>query len=132
MSKMMDAFIQQTYGSAEKMQEAMKQADLNPYAKGNEHLAKDIDDKFQKELLSKHFLNEPIKESMSIPSKLNDSELNQKTEVHPNFKNYDHSLEKERKIGLIYLAEPTKEDSLEDMPDLEVGSLSDMLGSIED
>ena len=87
MSKMMDAFIQQTYGSAEKMQEAMKQADLNPYAKGNEHLAKDIDDKFQKELLSKHFLNEPIKESMSIPSKLNDSELNQKTEVHPNFKN---------------------------------------------
>jgi len=123
-SKMMEAFIQQTYGSIEKMKEAMTKADLNP--RSNEHLEKELNDKLQKEIISTHFMNTPIKESMPIPSKLKDSELNQKTEGHPNFKNYDHSLETERKIGLIYLAEPTKEDSMSE--DLEVGSVSEMMG----
>ena len=40
--------------------------------------------------------NQNISKYTSIPTNIKEGELNQKTESHPNLKNYDHSLEKVR------------------------------------
>lgn len=47
------------------------------------------------------FSNKPISNYMEIPTQLESGELYQKTELSPQFKNYDHSLEENRwrKIG---------------------------------
>jgi len=103
MSNILDSFIKQTYGSLEKALEADKQADLNPNSWGNEELLKVANDEAQKKAIQGRFGNKPIKESMAIPSKLKDGEIDQKTQSHPNFKNYKHDLEMSRsqKLGLI-------------------------------
>jgi hypothetical protein len=109
----LSAFINQTYGSLDKARKADHLADLNPNAKPEhdpdfidvqeKNLEKEADEELQKQLIAKMSIQHNIRESMSIPSKLHDGQLNQKTEVHNNFKNYDHSLEIHRgdKIGLI-------------------------------
>lgn len=129
MSDILNAFIQQTYGSLEKAKEADHLADLNPNAQP-EHdenfvdtaLPNDIENEFQKQLIAKHFKNIPIKDSMNIPTQLKDETLNQKTEAHPSLKNYDHSLEQHRghKLGLI---------KIKDVP---VGDVGDMFDNMFD
>jgi len=125
MSKMLDSFIQQTYGSLEKARESDKQADLNPNAYvnaiegiGNPELAKMADDEAQKEAMKGHFGNPSIKDSMSIPTKLKDGSIDQKTDSHANFKGYKHDLETSRsqKLGLI---------RIRDMPTGDVENLFD-------
>ena len=109
-SKMMDAFIKQTYGSPEKMEEAQykadqREADIESLAKHHEQLA-----------ITEMCKDQSFKSTVNIPSKLKDGELNQKTESHPKLKNYDHSLEMGRssKLGLINLKEENT-GSVEDM-----------------
>ena len=136
MADILQAFIKQTYGSLEKAKEADKLADQNPNAQP-EHdedfvdtispdLHKEIEDEFQNQLIAKHFKNPPIKESMIIPTKLKDEELNHKTEAHPLLKKYDHSLEEHRghKLGLIKLTEDS-----EDI-EAETGSVEEMFNNI--
>lgn len=47
------------------------------------------------------FSNPPISDQVEIPSQIKSEDLSQKTEVSPQFKDYDHSLEEDRwkKIG---------------------------------
>ena len=118
-SKMLDAFIKQTYGSLEKVLEADKAAELNPYLIGNEHLEFEADQKFRQELASK-MTNKPISQSMSIPTQLKDGELDNKPISHKNFKNYDHSLEEHRsaKLGLIKIKEEKVGDVSEMFDDM--------------
>jgi len=131
-NKVMDAFIKQTYGSMENAQTQDKIADKNPNAKpehddhfedkGNQNLEKEADDKLKTQLGARILMNQPISDSMNIPSKLKENSLNQTTQTHPNFKNYDHSLEEHRghKLGLIRLREaPT-------------GSVAEMVGTMFD
>lgn len=40
--------------------------------------------------------SQDLKDYINIPSQIKSEELNEKPEVHPKFKNYDHSLEKVR------------------------------------
>ena len=119
MTNILDAFIKQTYGSLEKAQEADKMADLNPYSTDNEHMEFEADQKFRQELASK-MTNKPINQSMSIPTRLKDGELDNKPTTHKNFKNYDHSLEEHRsaKLGLIKIKEE------------KVGDVSEMFSNI--
>jgi hypothetical protein len=139
-NSILNAFLQQTYGSLEKAREADKLADLNPNSKGNKHMEFEQDHKLRQEMASK-LAKKPISQSMSIPSRLNAGDLNQKTESHPQFKNYDHSLEMDRKSSLRdkYLNEKYK-DSLDKKPtaqdfdfnDLEVGSVEDMFNKMDE
>ena len=72
-----------------------------------------------------------ISKSMNIPTNLKEGELNQKTESHPHFKNYDHSLDMKRKIGLKSANPTPNEDGYVDCGDgLEMGNLTskDILG----
>ena len=110
-SNILDAFIKQTYGSIEKAKESDKLADINPNANQNDndlgkHMEFEADQKFRQELASK-MTNKPISQSMSIPTRLKDGELDNQTISHKNFKNYDHSLEEHRghKLGLIKIKE---------------------------
>lgn len=139
-NQILNAFLQQTYGSLEKAREADKLADLNPNAKGNEHMEFEQNQKLRQEMASK-MTKKPISQSMSIPSKLKDGELNQKTDAHPQFKNYDHSLEMDRKSSLRdkYLNEkyknnPDQKPSAQDFDfnDLEVGSVEDMFNKMDE
>ena len=47
-----------------------------------------------------HTPNSQISDSINIPTNLKKGELNQKTISHQHFKNYDHSLDMKRKIGI--------------------------------
>ena len=44
--------------------------------------------------------NNDIQKTLNIPTNIKEGELNQKSKSHPHFKNYDHSLEMKRNIGL--------------------------------
>ena len=44
--------------------------------------------------------NQDIAKSVDIPTAIKEGELDQKTESHPHFANYDHSLDMKRDIGL--------------------------------
>ena len=128
MNDILQSFIEQTYGSLDKARQADKLADLNPHAqpehdhyfddRGNQELEKKANEEAQKQAMKGHFENKPIKESMFIPTKLQNESLNQKTQPHDNFKNYDHQLEINRaqKLGLI---------RLRDMPTGDVDTLYD-------
>lgn len=132
MSNILNPFINQTYGSLEKAREADKLADQNPNAQPEHdedfidtnpiNVQKETEDEFQKQLIAKHFKNSTIKESMNIPTKIQDNSINNKTEVHSNFKNYDHSLEQHRghKLGLI---------KIRDMP---TGNINDAFDNMFD
>jgi hypothetical protein len=63
---------------------------------------------------------------MSIPTKIQDGTIDNKVNVHPQFKNYDHSLEQHRgnKLGLIKLH--TEENN----PNLDSGSVNDMMDNM--
>lgn len=136
MPSILDAFINQTYGSLDKARSADKHADLNPNAQPEhdpyfedttkENIAKKTEDEFQKSLIAQHFKNTPIKDSISIPTKLKEGSIDNKTQVHPQFQNYDHSLEQHRghKLGLIKLH--TEESN----PNLDSGSINDMLDTM--
>lgn len=139
-NQILNAFLQQTYGSLEKAREADKLADLNPNSQGNEKIEFEQDQKLRQEMASR-MTKKPISQSMLIPSKLKDGELNQKTESHPQFKNYDHSLEMDRKSSLRdkFLNEkykndpehkPTSQDF--DFNELEVGSVEDMFNKMDE
>jgi len=121
----LSAFINQTYGSIDNARKIDELADLNPNAYtniqeqiGNPEIEKKANDEAQKEAIKGHFQNKPIKESMHIPTKIKDDSINNETQPHNNFKNYNHSLETSRsnKLGLIVLREmPTGDvDSLYD------------------
>lgn len=90
MSKMLDAFIQQTYGSYTKAQQADEQAEIR------ERLEAERQEKFHEMAVIEMLKDQSIKSAISIPSKIKDGELNQKTESHQNFKNYKHDLELDR------------------------------------
>lgn len=86
-NNILNAFIQQTYGSKEKAMEADKQADQR---EANEKaLAKDLN----KKAIEQISRNQNISSAMNIPSQLKEGQLNQKTIPHPQMANYDHSLE---------------------------------------
>lgn len=73
-----------------------------------------------------------ISKNMAIPTNLKPGELNQKAESHPHFKDYDHSLEMVRKIGLKSANPTPNEDGYIDCGDgIEMGNLTskDILGS---
>lgn len=59
------------------------------------------DAKARAEAAKNMFNPKPLSELIDIPSQIKSSDLNQKTEVSPQFKDYDHNLEDERwrKIG---------------------------------
>lgn len=128
----LSAFINQTYGSLEKAQKADKLADKNPNAqpehdeyfndRGNHNLEKETDEKLQQEVGGRILLNKQIKDSMHIPTQIQDGALDHKTEAHANFKGYDHSLEQHRghKLELI---------KLRDMPS---GSVDEMYDNMFD
>lgn len=90
MSKMMDAFIEQTYAPhggidafEEKRQEVFDKASQ-------------IHDEWISESKSNLNRSQNCSDYINIPTKLKNGELNQKTEAHPSFANYDHSLESNR------------------------------------
>jgi len=73
-----------------------------------------------------------IAKSMHIPTNLKAGELDQKTESHPHFKNYNHSLEIVRKIGLKSGKPVMNEDGYIECGDgLEMGTMTsrDILGN---
>lgn len=122
-NNILQSFINQTYGSLENAKKIDALADLNPNAYtdhniGDPNISKKIDEEAQKMAMKGRFTNKPIKDSMNIPTKLNDGEINQQTQSHQNFKNYDHSLEIHRgqKLGLI---------KIRDMPTGNVDELFD-------
>lgn len=131
-------FIEQTYGSLEKAREADRLADLNPNSKGNEKLELEQDGKIRQEMASR-MIKKPISQSMLIPSKLKDGEINQKTESHPQFKNYDHSLELDRTaitrakyLDEKYKNNPENKPSSSDFKDLDVGSVEEMFNKMDE
>ena len=101
MSDILKAFIDQSYGSIEKAKEADRQAKLRE--KAEKELAKELMAKYVPQLYS----NQSLAKAICAPTQLKEGELNSKTEAHPNFKNYDHSLEvcRSSKLGLIKLKE---------------------------
>ena len=85
---MLDAFVEQTYGSRQGAYEDDKRKD-----KLLEDSQKRVDQYYQwavTQLSSK----QEISSAMNIPAKVKIGELDDKTHAHPSFKNYDHSLEK--------------------------------------
>ena len=93
-SNILGSFIQQTYGSVENAHAQDKKAD------GKEDNETELDKEVQKFAIKQ--ISKPISliESMGLPTRLKAKELDQKTEVHPNLKNYDHSLDVNRSSGL--------------------------------
>ena len=93
-SKMLDAFIKQTYephGGIEAFESKREEV----YKK-----VADIKDEWNKE--AKEILNRPqdIVNHVNVPTKLKVGELDDKPRVHSHFANYDHSLEINRLTAL--------------------------------
>ena len=66
-----------------------------------------------------------IRGAISVPTNLEEGELDQKTESHPHFKNYNHSLEMVRKIGLkSSKAVPNEDGYIECGDGIEMGNLT--------
>jgi len=85
---MLDAFIQQTYGSYENANKA------DEIAKEREQAIADLKVSIEKKAIEQLMKTPEVRSAMAIPTRLKDGQLDYKTEVHPNFKNYDHSCEK--------------------------------------
>ena len=64
--------------------------------------------------------SQKISEYMQIQSNVKESDINQKTQPHEQFKNYDHSLEKVR----------IKFKSKENSEDCEIGDVEEMMQNI--
>jgi hypothetical protein len=133
MSKMFDAFIQQTYGSYSNAQKADEQAAIR------EQKEQEIKKGYHSLAVQEMLKDQSIKSALSIPSKIKDGELNQKPEVHENFKSYKHDLELDRAaIVRAKFLERKYENNPENMPseinfkELETGDVSDMFNNIFD
>lgn len=107
-SPMLQAFLNQTNISNQSDQETDNRLE-------QENL---IQKEIERKALLQLSISQNIKDYMLIGSELKESDINQKPEVHKNFKNYDHSLEKVR----------IKFESKEDSND--VGSVEEMFNSI--
>ena len=97
---MLEAFLRQTGmepGSFEQSEEHGKlYGEAIGDRKGEGHIAKIEQDKMFYEQAGKMYMDKPISNYVEIPSQINSEDLNQKTQVSPQFKDYDHSLEKNR------------------------------------
>ena len=93
-SNILNSFIQQTYGSVEN---ATK---LDLEANKREKVEKEAAEAREKAAISQMCKPINLIESMKLPTKLKSKELNSVTESHKNYKNYDHSLERNRSSGL--------------------------------
>lgn len=114
---MLDAFVEQTYGSYENIDEveAQSQEVLN--------LAADKQNDFQKEAYD--ILNRPqdFIHHMDIPTKLKENELNEKPVTHEQLAKYDHSLETNRLPALrdkYDYIEPSITDTLDSVDQIEM------------
>ena len=108
-SPMLQAFLNQSNISDKKAEEQLNQEKL--LQKENERKA-----------LLQFSRSQNIKDYITIDSKIKESDINQKPEVHENFKNYDHSLEKVR-IKFQAVKNPTESDD-------NIGSVEEMFNSI--
>ena len=98
-----------------------------------------------KEALQQLGRSQNISDYMYIAGKVTKDDINQKTESHPHFKNYDHDLERLRTVDDMIAPEPEPEglrllsrglpaiendESAEDAPDFSIdwGSIGDALG----
>lgn len=90
-NNIIDAFIKQTYGSLEAAIESDEKADQhNAAIKNLSQLWK------EKTIQHQAQSAKPISEHISIPTKIKQGDLDQHTEAHSHFQNYDHSFEKNR------------------------------------
>lgn len=104
-NNILHSFIKQTYGSVENAIQQSQEADKR------EALEKEFADIREKKAIAQMCTPIDLSKHFPVPTRLSKNELNKKTEVHPNFKNYDHNLETNRssKLGLISLENPTEE-----------------------
>lgn len=119
MSKMLDAFIEQTYGSISNISEIEKEADLRDAA--IKELPKIINKKIIEHKIE---AAKPILERLKIPTNITNGSLNEKTEVHSKLKNYDHSLEINRLSALrekYNYVEP-EHDMVKDIDNIEMST----------
>ena len=133
MSKMLDAFIQQTYGSAEQAHAADKKANEKELA------AKELAKDFHKRAVLEMYKDQSIAAHMAIPAKLKPEDLKETPKPHPQFASYDHSLEVDRTavVRQKYLAQKYK-DNPADQPALsdfkvketETGSVEEMFNEL--
>ena len=89
-SKILNAFVEQTYGSYENISAIESKIDdiLNKAESIHKERVKEANDIVNRPQDFVHYVD--------IPTKLKEGELNQETEVHSQFANYDHSLEANR------------------------------------
>ena len=92
-NNLLQAFINQTYGSISKAQEA------DGKANNREKLLNDFDQERMSKAMLQMASDQSISSKVSIPTKLKEGELNQKIIPHPNMQ-YDHSLTMDRKSAL--------------------------------
>ena len=99
-NNILNSFIQQTYGSGQNAIQADKDADKR------EQMEKEAAEFRMKAAISQLCKPINLSKTLNVPTKLKDGELNSKTESYLNYKNYDHSLEKNRSsdLGLISLS----------------------------
>lgn len=93
MNNVLQAFINQTHGSISKANDADMKANQR------NQLLKDWDQERMNKAMLQMASDQSIASKASIPTKLKEGELNQKTVPHPNM-NYDHSLTMDRKSQL--------------------------------
>jgi len=124
MNNVLQAFINQTYGSTEKMKEAYVEAT------NREKLLKDWDNERLQQAASIMSRDQSISNHTNIPTQLKPDQLNEKTVSHPNM-NYDHSLTLDRKSILRekYLNQKYK-DNPQDKPNTD--SFTEDWGELDD
>lgn len=114
MNNVLNAFIQQTYGSLQNANQESVKADQRETI-----LKKQEEERLTKalEIISR---DQSIANYITIPTQLKPNQLNQKTVPHPKM-NYDHSLTIDRKALLRekYLNEKYK-DNPQDRPSLDI------------
>lgn len=130
-NSILNAFIQQTYGSIEKAQASDKLAD------NQKNIDREICKQKEKDAMVMMLRSKNISDHMNIPSKLKPNELNTTTEIHPQFKKYDHSLEvdrtevaREKFLNEKYKNDPENKPTSIDFKYLEAGSVEDAFNNI--
>lgn len=130
---MLDAFIQQTYGSIDGIIEAELRSQKLEEAK------KKMAEEFHKKAVLEMNKSQEIKSKMEIPTKIKKGELDQKTVPHPKMAAYDHSLELDRKsivrekyLNEKYKNNPEEKPSEEEfrLQGLETGSVEEMFNNM--
>jgi len=113
MNNVLQAFINQTYGSTKEAKEIDTKID------NREKLLKDWDNERLQQAATIMSRDQSISNHTNVPTQLKPDQLNQKTVPHPNM-NYDHSLTLDRKSMLRekYLNEKYK-DNPQDKPNLD-------------